>query len=676
MEHQSKLNLAEQDRTRNGRQLNHRNLQTKRLWLYGESIHYPLYTHVSHTMEPASLTSLPDDLLLDIVEYLDTARDTSHLGRVAKHTHRLVQQAGWKTFVKTRFPSLRVPHGNGCSWSDAADTISYLDRCWDKRAIQLSLFRTQPRPRTKDAPRQPRQAIDFHGIVDAHYMPSLDEEVVAWGAGEDLHVRWGRDATQTWKSVLGASTSTKYAPGTGDATCLSIIERRAGLPEVVVGRANGDVQVLSAANNKSFGQPTQTVIKLDGRQDAHQQTPFSISPGRLAVSCTEWQPDTDMLATCRSSHLHLYNIPPERDADPKPLAYHDLSKDRPGNEESLIRDIKFLGRTSIAVALGASSQPIQYGTIRPTGVDFVPASRNPDACDSLDGRLELTAPGEVTSVWSIQAVGHRANSNLLLSSWHDGSFRLMDVRTPSPYDAIYRDNFQPYHAGGPLLVYGTERFVSGNNTAPTLRLFDFRFPKPYFHSTALPCSPREPRPRVACSSGKPLDDRTAVWRCEPGSSRRCNWHAAMESPCFRQDTTLWLGHRGMDRVFSLAKASDTSDKFYLGLRGAIAEAQLVLEQDVPARRQSAPRCPPGWRVSAAPNAAMADTGISLSTSSVHGGTHGDLHNGMPEMLYHYDGSQGKQGLRELLEPPEGTRFDTAWRQQVAARHRGHSSREL
>ncbi|TWU77728.1 hypothetical protein ED733_008514 [Metarhizium rileyi] len=628
-------------------------------------------------MEAASLASLPDDLLLDIIEYLDTARDTSHLGRVSSRTHQLVERAGWKTFVKTRFPSLRAPCEDGVSWSRLVNTFSYLDRCWDRRALQLSVFRSQPLPRRRDVARhrQPRQAIDFHGIVDAHHVPSSDEELVVWGAGEDLHVRRSDGSRhQTWRSVLG--TDTEYAPGTGDVTCLKMIERRAGVPEIVVGRANGDVQVLSAAkSNESFGRPTRAVIKLDDDDDddddAQSPWPFRISPGRRAVTCTDWQPDADMLATCRSSRLHLYKVEEVEEAGRGPLACHDMARDRPCNEESLIRDVKFLGDAKIAVALGGSSQPVRFGSMRPTGVDmFVPPA---PASASQDGG----ASADVTNVWSMQPVGHarNSNSNLLLSSWHDGSFRLMDVRTPSPHDAVYRDTFQPYHAGGPLLVYGTERFVSGNSTGPTLRFFDFRYPKPYLHSAAEPCSPHEPLPRAVCSPRTPpLDGDAAVVRtCDPGTARRCTWHAAMQSPCYRQDTTLWLGHGVLDRVFSLAKASDTSDCFYLGLRGAVAEAQLVLEDDIPTRRQKRPPCPAGWKVSGLPNLAMADTGISLCTSDVRVGSHGHLHSRMPEMLYHYDGPGKNRDHRQLLDAPDGTRFDTTWRQQVPVRRRGDMS---
>ncbi|KAK2590771.1 hypothetical protein QQS21_011541 [Conoideocrella luteorostrata] len=626
-------------------------------------------------MAHASLTGLPDHLLLDIVEYFDTARDVSHLGRVTKYAHKLVEQAGWKAFVKTRFPALTVPVKDGLSWSSATERFTYLDRCWDKRAIQFGLFKTQPPPRQRGRGRIPsRQAVDFHGVVDALHVPSLDQEVVAWGAGEDLQVRWGTaegtKSNQKWGSILGRDGN--YSAGIGDVTTLKIIERTAGAAlEIVVGRANGDVELLSAADDDSFGMRTRNLLKLDERENADQMSALSISPGRLAVNCTEWQPDREVLATCRSSYLHLYSISSGNDEDLKPLAFYDMSKNRPPNEESFVRDVKFLGKDHLAVALGGSSQPIQYGTIRPTGIVFEHAVHNPNVRARIEGKLEPALTDVNTIVWAIQPVGHRNDKNLLLSSWQDGTFRLLDARTPSPHDAIYRDNFQPYQAGGPLLVYGTDRFVTGNNTAPTVRLFDFRSPKPYYHSTALSCSPAQPRPRACCSSDSLLPDKSGFMpECRPGIAKGCNWHTLSRSDCYRQDATFWLAYRGMDRVFSLAKASDTSDRFYLGLRGAISEAQLVLKEDIPQRQPKQQSCPDGWQFSKVRSVTMAETGVGLCSSSVHDGLHGELHRGMPELFYNKKMSGKTDDGYVFAEPPERSRLDATLRQQTSVRDRG------
>lgn len=74
--------------------------------------------------------------------------------------------------------------------------------------------------------------------------------------------------------------------------------------------------------------------------------------------------------------------------------------------------------------------------------------------------------------------------------------RLLDMRTPSDHDATYRDPFQPYNPSNALLVYGTQRFVAAGATEPAVRIFDFRYPKPYYHSDALPCSGYQPTPAV------------------------------------------------------------------------------------------------------------------------------------------------------------------------------------
>ncbi|QPG94470.1 hypothetical protein C2857_006136 [Epichloe festucae Fl1] len=668
-------------------------------------------------MAHASLTGLPDDLLLDIIEYLDTSRDVCRLGQATRRTQRLVEQDGWRAFVKTRFPSFREPGAQDVSWSWVADQYTYLDRCWNKRAVQFSLFRTLPPPRQRNRNRNgggpPGQAVDFHGVVDARYVSGLDQEVVAWGAGEDIQVRWaarvgssskGKDGAASagagsWGSILGREGG--YSAGTGDVTALKMMESPAAggddgdggvrRPQVVVGRANGDVEVLSVANDSSFGKPMRSVVKLDARADSSDgrqlPAPMSISPGRLAVSCTEWQPDTDMLAASRSSLLHLYKMAPEEEdaelAELEPLSFNDMSAGRPPNQGSLVRDIKFLDRDHVAVALGRSSQPIQYGTVRPTGVVFEPAAHNPDVYARKQGRLQppLSALTDVnTIVWAIEPVGHKNSKNLLLSSWQDGTFRLLDARTPSPHDAIYRDNFQPYQAGGPLLVYGTERFVTGNNTAPTVRFFDFRFDKPYFHSAASECSSAQPQPRVCCSSGttnlpklgRSGNDIASESECKPGRPGRCPWHALSRTDCYRQDATLWLGYRGMDRVFSLARASDTSDKFYLGLRGAVAEAQLVLKEDVPSRRETRnPSCPDGWRVSSVSSVTVAETGVGLCTSRVHDGLHGELHSGMPALFYNKDTADEANTENGLADPPQRSRLDTALRQQLPMRRRGN-----
>ncbi|KZZ96735.1 WD40/YVTN repeat-like-containing domain protein [Moelleriella libera RCEF 2490] len=549
-------------------------------------------------MAQASLTSLSPDIFLDIVEYSDTARDLANLGRVNRYLNDVVAEAGWKTFVTTKFPWARVP--SAIQWRSAADRLTYLDRCWERRALHYSIFGPPPkldrRPHSGPAP--------FQAVVEGHHSAVLGQDVLAWGCGEDLFVKWspkfGEEKTTQpiWRAVPGSRGG--YTAGMGDVTALEFIERHPGAPELVVGRANGQVQVISARNKDHvLGHPVQAPLQLVEGPDT--QNLGGISPGRLAVNSVAWQDDANLLTAGRSSHVHFFRASQSADDGRlEAVASCDLSAHNLHAKDCCVRDIKFVDSNLVAIALASSRRPLQLGRLRPDGVVFEPAPLN----GKLPQREEGTPRGGNTTVWSIQPVAQR-NANLLLSSWEDGTFRLIDVRTPASWDAVYRDTFQPFHAGGPLLVYGTERFLTGDMPGPTLRIFDFRFDKPYFHTSAMACSseipdaksgrkklfrgldnpPREPEPEPA-----------RIAQCEPANGISCTWHKRCASQNFRQDSTIWALGRHSDCVFSMAKTSDLSDTFYLGLRGAVIEARLQLDKDAWEPNKERPRgsWPQGW----------------------------------------------------------------------------------
>ncbi|KND90582.1 hypothetical protein TOPH_04788 [Tolypocladium ophioglossoides CBS 100239] len=615
-----------------------------------------------------SLGSLPDHLLLDVVEYLDTARDVSHLGSSSRRTHNLIHHDGWKTFVRTRFPSLAVPSSDSTGWGPVADRLTYLDRCWERRAFIFNYFQeaAQKRERGYRHGQRPRhgQSVRFQSVVDAQLVSSTQHEMLACGAGEDLFVRWrATDGTcpGTWRSLLGRETG--YAAGTGDVTAVSAIERDSR-PEVIVGRANGDVQLLSAADDDSFGQPVKRLLPLD-----HGEVNPRSSPGQLAVTWTEWQPQAQMIARCRSSLLALYNLSSEDEAELKPMVYYNASKDERGGDASLVLCAKFMGSDTIACGIGGSSEPLRWGKIRPTGLELSPATYYSDG----QAYSAFTAPRG--TVRAIEPIGGAKNEHLLLSAWDDGSYRLLDMRTPSSHDAVYRDRFQPYHAGSSLLVYGTERFVAGGNREPVLRLFDFRCPKPYFHFSALPCSDRSPapeHPEVAQmrSHGRQRNRSTLPAqqppsaapsdRCDLAGAGLCSWHAQSRQPSWRPDATMYLSADNRGPVFSLAKASDLSGSLYCGLRGEVAEATLTLAGDI--TQETAKRtAPPGWMMTGGERApsdvTIVETGISRCHSEGWMGTDPMASVG----LYNHHPFGSSQYV--LRDPPERSRLDSSVRKR-------------
>ncbi|XP_044719163.1 F-box domain, cyclin-like protein [Hirsutella rhossiliensis] len=550
-------------------------------------------------MDAANLGNLPGHLLLDVIDYLDTARDVSHLGSCTRHMRDLIHHDGWKSFVRNMFPSLAIPSSGLTTWASVADRLTYLDRCWEKRGFAFNLFREDVRRRGRHRIPPGGQSVTFQCFVDVQLLSS-QAEVLACGTGEDLLVRWRAAAPEsnrsdTWRKLGGRDTG--YSAGSGDVTAVSVIERDCK-PEVLLGRANGDVQLLAGANDEAFGRTVKRLLAAE-KEEAHNQRS---SPGRLAVTWTEWQPETHLVASCGGSRLTLHNLSSEgEETTLKPIAYYDASKAGDSDEMPLVRCAKFMGRDGIVCGIGNNPEPLRWGKIRPTGVELssIPCYSAAEAF-----------PTKRETVRAIEQVGNSTNENLLLSAWDDGSYRLLDIRTPSNRDVVYRDRFQPYCTSSSLLVYGTERFVAGGNSEAVLRIFDFRYPKPYLHFNALHCSDQSPCPEAPeiaharlsregrqVSAGLPNQEPATPFssRCEPGHRRVCRWHGQSRLPDWRPDATVFLGTDADDRVFSLAKASDLSDSFYCGLRGAIVEATPILAEDVHSEAAKPP-APPGWVV--------------------------------------------------------------------------------
>lgn len=635
----------------------------------------------------ASPESLPDDLILEIVGHLDTARDVASITSSSRRTYNLLHQDGWKSFVKTQFPSLLVPASPSTSWAAVADRLTYLDRCWEKRAFQLNVFKEKPRI---GGHRIPRQSVLFNAIVDVACHSSSGEEMLVWGAGEDLVLRRsgaGSTAPQHWTQLRGYEHG--YSAGTGDVTALSVLEREATW-EVVVGRASGELELLSAADD-SLGQVVHRFLPALEAGSAPIAAALKASPAQTAISWAQWEPRSGLLASCKGSVLTLYNLAAaaaeEEEGEVRPAASCDVSRLSPADEACLTRSVKFFNHDSIACALGGSRESLRWGKITPHGIALFHASRNERVIEERMARLELL-PFEKTTVRAIEPVNGR-DSSLLLSAWDDGTYRcvccfsllrgrnvltrktrLTDVRTPSDHDTIYRDQFQPYSAGSSLLVYGTERFVAGSKSQPDIRIFDFRYPKIYHHSKAYACSSEAPIPRrpyegsihnnikgpFACDA----EDASSSWqsRCDARRGVKCHWHQESMADSWRPDATVYLGSSSYDYVSSLSKASDISGKFYCGIRGGIVEATMSLPENgpLPGRQPTAPQ---GWQVRCqGGDARLMETGVSLCTSEQwKGGGSGRL----PRVLYHQNPWYLPEEPRPCGSPR--SRLDCLWRTQ-------------
>lgn len=564
-----------------------------------------------------NLDALPADIILDILTHIPNASGVSNFSRSSRKAHQIIQQNGWRTWTRNSFPTLNLPvkHTN---WNTVADRLTDLDRCWEKRGFLLHGFQEANAVNNKRHHfhgRNGRQTVSFYPVLDARLVETGGDELLVWGAGENLITRTRPVASSNgtkdqWYTLKG--TDAGYSAGFGDVTAVSIIERDTA-PEVLVGRANGELKLVKATG-KDFGNASQTLLpqELSLNQESGSSgtsTPRR-SPGQQAISWTEWQPESNMVASCRNSTINLFNLTDNESPVLEPLAYHDMTEGSPDDELALIRGAKFMDKDTIACALGNSRRPVRWGKITPTGLELFDVPNNSKPLEWVSAESD-TVIDDKTTVRAIETVGQ--SGNLLLSTWDDGTYRLMDIRTPSLHDAVYRDRWYTYDAASTLLVYGNQRFVAGGKMASRLHFYDFRYPKAYHHTDALSCSSKLPQPDPPFWNAG--STRDAIWSCDEGKGTICERHRRSRSDPYRPDATLHIGDSTHDRVHALAKSSDLSSSFYCGIQGAVTEVQLKLAEDV-TKDDFQRSAPSGWRTTArksplVQDVAMMENGTSL-----------------------------------------------------------------
>ncbi|ERS99146.1 uncharacterized protein SPSK_04010 [Sporothrix schenckii 1099-18] len=642
---------------------------------------------------PAALDRLPDDILFLILENLDTAGDQASLSGTCHKLHGFMQSEGWRAFTRRCFPgvfsaelqgqananssdgtnavghrsqidaSMRDGRYGEPGWSALAESLTWQSRAWDRRALafQALIPKQDHIPRHKrPRPYMPSLAVHFQAdLAESGKQLGLGvtgEEMLVIGAGEDIVARFRkRPPVETNDSVpvdlvmhVLDGQSAGYRPGFDDVRAVSVIENAMGMPRrrgILAGRDNGDVSLLSAEPDQTFGQllakfvPNQNT-KVD--QTRIYSIDLSTNPRHMAAFGSSLH--GGLAAVTTPSDILFYPIPQAQStpdssggqAADSPATIHSVSAfplDEVGlypngNRQPFNARWMEAGGT-LAVAMGAGANPLRYLTATPTGpVELTSAYTMPDLMEHYSlTDTTLVIPTSLTPVPYSSITG--GNGHLTLSGWRDGTCRLQDLRTASPYDMIYQDNvLGPQEAAQAMLIWDTDRFITGNQNSAGLKVFDLRWPRRYYHTDALPCSQSLPFPtppvptstiRSTNMSGLSLADgpgtphrntrplpyflppelRTAQnWpppaphvplhlrhtkRCDVLRSIRCRWHTASRDLFYRSSASLFL-QRSLEAhnvtatgVFALVRASSSDlapSNFYAGLKNCVVESYL------------------------------------------------------------------------------------------------------
>lgn len=592
---------------------------------------------------------LPHDIVLEVVSHFSTARDVARLASSCKHFHRLLSEDGWRTFIRTCFPLLSIPVGSHPKWSELANALTRQARAWDTKAFQSVAYTDDHRRDGNFFTGFSNASRPFHPVIDARLTFDKTWEIVSWGAGEDVVGRFrplnSRGESDAWFRMEGKAKG--YQSGVGDVTAIHVAEP-GGKLGLLVGRANGDLSLVSAAP----GSAGKTLVDFDIPKPAGSL----VATTWTSIGSIDTLPNQSSVVAANRANLGLFSLD-DADGTGVPLATQTFGKAQQGNT-NFLHAIKAMNNNTVVCALAGDTDPLRYLTITPTGFVSDVVSKNPSLLTSrgLD-------PRKITTVRAIQPVnpGPSGHTNVLLSAWDDGTCRLLDIRTPSPYDALYRDMYQPFEPISSLITYGSDRFVAGSAEIEALKIFDFRWAKSYHHTAGLPCWSGTPFPDpMRGTSSRPLSLMGVG--CDHFRDRRCVWHdhsrRDYHRPNFRFHVMPFKGapRSSISRIFSLAKASDASDSFYVGLAGAVAEFTTApgddyLDMVAPAAERR------GWKAQAS-QFSFAETGDGLLHPGVSMSTF------MPRLV---------QRFEDELDTPQYRTWHTRPAPKTAAWHRWDKS---
>ncbi|KAK4230117.1 hypothetical protein QBC38DRAFT_55349 [Podospora fimiseda] len=535
--------------------------------------------------QPKNLTDLPAEILLLISANFETARDLRALALSCHTFHRLIRDDGWKLFVKASFPSLSIPNPalGRHTWQQLAESLTWQSRCWDRRALQFHALLS-----SKTVPTNDRDTRQFHrrnqrlfqAIVDAHFDPSTQEELVVWGAGEDIVARHrervskDQGSKSSWHRINGKDLG--FQVGHDDVNAVKIIKHQTGR-KILSGRHNGKLSLVSA-EPQSFGEllsefilTTTPEAQSNGKPQQQEETVNSLDVLQNGTST--------LIAAATKTSVVIYDLPEELTSKITPLTVYDLQEDVFTSETSRLSRAKWMEQgETMALALSGTANPLRYLAVTPTGWTHHTAAKNLD----IAAKFELKDSGNLcpNSLEPVYRNGQTTGrTSLILSSWRDGTVRLQDLRTSSPFDAVYQDNIDPWADAEALMSYGAERFITGGGDGLTVKVFDFRWTKAYYHTSGLSCQSCLPFPPPSQSFIKqPTQYIRGRAKCDYLRQSLCHWHEFSKSIYFRPNAKYFLSNslstlRGRS-IWSFVRGSDISPNFYVGISGGVLEANL------------------------------------------------------------------------------------------------------
>ena len=525
----------------------------------------------------SKLTTLPPEILVQIVTHIATAKELCCLSLVCRRLHTFIEVDGFRVLCQTLFPYVQFPSTHTDTfWRNALHGLITQARNWDRKAfiawvIDTETDTNQRVGRNKRHTRNARhgQTMGFVPVIDSYEAWyggdwSSRKEIVAWGAGADLVARtrmMGRKAQDTWNAAMDRSPkyfnahghAYKWAhyhepgvsEGLDDITFINLLQQASidDLEQLIIGRVSGALQLVSLDMNTSRSQ-----VRCSFATEGHPVRSATTNDGQTLLAACLSDSNVSLFSISSSSS----NVARESAPVAKTPAYSSGQVGRTWTS-------RFLNNTRLAVGYGGTQQTIRI-------YDVGRGELTSEATGLFDPEAGRHAVGS-TSVYSLSPIvtsssARGTGGDIFLSGAYDGLVRLHDLRSANPTIAVFCDNVDdsPIYSLLPVL---NEQFVAGGGRHSLMKIFDLRMPGSRLYSSTSIGQSTNTRGGTGTQKG-------------PGEpeKRRSNWNTFL--PISSQPLSRGTNDSS---VYALSKPSQCSPTLYAGLQSTIVQVDIVSIMD-------------------------------------------------------------------------------------------------
>ena len=497
-------------------------------------------------LKPASLESLPPELLDRTVSHFEEALSLVCLARTSKYLYDYGKKHGFRVYLQHTFPHATTPP----AWADATRGLTTLAKAWEQKALTAVVLRPpvqpdragtgQARPHDRSAG---RPSIEFQPVLDCYEeWPGgswrARREILACGAGPRLVVRVRHGGARPYDSVDEADVHDDparwmtwaeggYREGPDDITAVQLLRpHQRGAPddgsvELVASRWSGELRHLRISQDGAT-----TVARFDA--------------GGQAIRCADLSiASSPLLACAAEAAVHLFSI---ADADPASANPPVDTLTAPAPERAnRVWAPRFLSARRLAVGRGPSATPLAVHDVSPTGVRPEPIFAAP----------ATTAAGR-DAAYAVTALPRPHADGLVLAGMHSGALLLHDLRAPPAAGpaARYDDPVDPLAPIYTILpAGGPDRVLAGAGRHGAVKVFDLRrTPRRDGGGGGDRAAARDftlflpnPRPQQRGRGGGRNGLESPVYALAGASAGAPTWYAGVQGAVVQVDVSAWAG---------------------------------------------------------------------------------------------------------------------------------------